>query len=283
MKKILFPTDFSPAANHAFIYALHLADVLSAEITTLHAYPLPEIHGVVMPNLVGEIEQSIRMEEFDEYRNSVDQLRVIAEANSLGHVRVNHTLKTGSTIKAILASAESEGSDVIIMGTKGATGLREVFVGSVTGEIMEKANCPVLAIPDEASFDHNIDRLVVTTDFTDEDEKALIEVLKFASLFDKTQVVCLHVSPEVDEEKKMRFENMKVKFRDHHNLHFEILSHSEIFRTLGEYLEKERIDIVTMLTHKRNFFKELFKYSRAKRMIYHSKIPVLAIPAHLLK
>ena len=174
MRKILFPTDFSPAANHAFIYALHLADVLSAEINTLHAYPLPEIHGVVMPNLVGEIEQSIRMEEFDEYRNSVDQLRVIAEAHSLGHVRVNHTLKTGSTIKAILASAESEGSDVIIMGTKGATGLREVFVGSVTGEIMEKANCPVLAIPDEASFDHNIDRLVVTTDFTDEDEKALI-------------------------------------------------------------------------------------------------------------
>lgn len=283
MKKILFPTDFSPAANHAFIYALHLADVLSAEITTLHAYPLPEIHGVVMPNLVGEIEQSIRMEEFDEYRNSVDQLRVIAEANNLGHVRVNHTLKTGAVIQSILASSESEGSDLIIMGTKGATGMREVFVGSVTGEIMEKANCPVLAIPDEASFDHNIDRLVVTTDFTDEDEKALIEVLKFASLFDKTQVVCLHICQELDEEKKIGFENLKFKFKDCYNLHFEMLTNSDIFKTLNEYLENERIDIVTMLTHKRNFFKEMFNYSRAKRMIYHSKVPVLAIPVHLLK
>lgn len=282
MQKILFPTDFSPAANHAFVYALHLANKLKGEITTLHAYPVPEIHGVVMPNLIGEIEQSIQMEEFDDYKKSVDHLRKIADDQKMAHLPVDHTMHTGSTIRTILVNARSKAYDLIVMGTKGATGLREVFVGSIAGEVMEKAPCPVLVIPDEAVFDNNIDRIVITTDLTDEDEKAMLEVLKFAALFDRCQVICVHVCKEGQEQKESEFNALKWKYRGNTNLHFEMLVSRDILEALNEFLELNQVDVVAMLTHKRSFFKELFNYSRAKRLIYHSRIPLLSIPAEIL-
>ena len=91
MKNILFPTDFSEAANNAFVYALKLAEQFDAKITTLHVYELPKVRGTAMPNTIQEIYESINIEEFDNYRDSIPVLREIAEANNLDQVQ-NHLL-----------------------------------------------------------------------------------------------------------------------------------------------------------------------------------------------
>ena len=281
MQKVLFPTDFSPAAEHAFIYALHLTDKIGGSITTLHAYEPPDIRGVAMPNLIGEIYESVKTEEFEDYQKSVGQLRKIAETNHFESLPMDHMMKNGSGTRVILNTAKKENFELIVMGTKGASGLREVFLGSIAGEIMEKANCLVLAVPDEAEFDHNIDRIAIATEFTDEDEKALNEVLKFAELFN-AQVSCLHVCLENQDECLKKINVLRTKYADHENLNFKIIRDHSIHNALNRYVEEEKIDIMAMITHRRNFFQELFNYSLAKKTIYHSRVPILAIPADVL-
>lgn len=281
MQKILFPTDFSSAAEHAFIYALHLTDKIGGSITTLHAYQPPDIRGVAMPNLLNELYESVKTEEFEDYQKSVGQLRKIAEAHHLSELPMDHMMLKGTAIPVILNTAKKENSELIIMGTKGASGLREVFLGSITGEIMEKANCPVLAIPDEAVFDHNIDRIAISTEFSEEDEKALEEVLKFASPFG-AQVNCLHVCTENLDECVKKIDVLRKKYSTNSNLHFKLIPDHSVTKALNKYIEDEKIDVMAMLTHRRNFLQELFNYSRAKKTIYHGKVPILAIPAHVL-
>ncbi|MBK8502596.1 MAG: universal stress protein [Saprospiraceae bacterium] len=240
MQKVLFPTDFSPAAEHAFVYALHLTQKIGGAITTLHAYEPPDIRGVAMPNLLDEIYESVKTEEFEDYQKSVEQLRKIAEAHHLEALPMDHVMQKGPSIRVILNTAKKEKSGLIVMGTKGASGLKEVFLGSIAGEIMEKANCPVLAIPEEAVFDHNIDRIAMATEFKPEDEKALQEVLKFANLFN-AQVTCLHVCIENLDECNKKIAVWREMFADHPNLHFKLIRDHTVTKALNKYIEEEKL------------------------------------------
>jgi nucleotide-binding universal stress UspA family protein len=281
MKKILFPTDFSDAANHAFIYALKIAKSLQAEIVTLHVFQLPDVKALHLPNTLKEIYNSMDLEAFENYRDEIPFLRKLAEENGLGNIPISNILEIGEPIPVILKTAASIPAGMIVMGTKGAGWLKEIFTGSVTGEIMEKAACPVLAIPEKAAFDGAINKIAVTTDYSEEDCKTVEKVLEWASLFDAT-VDCLHVDASHTESITHRMDDFKRKFAGNDRLRFVVLNEFELEKSIAHYIEDNGIDILAMLTHRRSFFQELFNYSHAKAMTYHQKVPVLSIPAHTL-
>lgn len=281
MKNILFPTDFSDAANNAFVYALKLAEQFEAKITTLHVYELPKVRGAAMPNMIQEIYDSINIEEFENYRDSIPHLRQIAISNKLDSVEIQHSLKEGPTVKTILASAKEIEADLIVMGTTGAGALKAVFIGSVAGEVLENADVPVLAVPQIAQYDGKIDRIAITTEFTDEERKALDRVLEFAKGFG-AEVHLLNVDTAHTHFYTKRMEKLKADYAHEEKLICHVLSGSELYGPLNTFLDENDVDILAMLTHKRTFFQELFNYSHAKSMSYQSSTPVLSIQAHTL-
>ena len=281
MKNILFPTDFSEAANNAFVYALKLAEQFDAQITTLHVYELPKVRGTAMPNTIQEIYESINIEEFDNYRDSIPVLREIAEANNLDQVQIQHSLKEGPTVKTILHSAKEVEADLIVMGTTGAGALKAVFIGSVAGEILENANIPVLAVPQTAKYDGKIDQIAITTEFTDEERKALDRTLEFAAGFG-AQVHLVNVDTAHTHFYTKRMEKLKADYANEKSLTCHVLNGTELFAPLNAFLNENRVDILAMLTHKRTFFQELFNFSHAKSMSYQSNTPILSIQAHTL-
>ena len=281
MKKILFPTDFSDAANQAFIYALKIAKSLKAEIITLHVYQLPDVNAVQLPNTMKEIYDSIDLEAFENYRDEIPFLRKMAASNELDDVPVSNILETGETIPVILKTAKSINADMIVMGTKGAGKLKEIFIGTVAGEVLENASCPVLAVPVNASFDRTIDKIAVTSDYTDEDLNALKKVLAWAQLFDAT-VHCVHVDTSQTENTSHQMDAFKEKIGPNDRLKFVVLEETDMEKSLAHFVEDNEIDILAMLTHKRSFFEELFHNIHAKSMSYHLKVPILSIPAHTL-
>jgi nucleotide-binding universal stress UspA family protein len=282
MKKILFPTDFSPAAEAAFIYALHVADLFGADITTLHVYKLPDIRGVQLPKSLQEVYESLDLEEFENYRDIVPRLHRIARENGLQHVPVRHAMQEGETVSCILRYAEELDTDLIIMGTKGATGLRELFFGSVAAEVMENANCPVLAVPMDAIFSEELKRFAMTTSFSEEEKKALDWLREFARPF-KADIYVVNVDTAHVEEYRMQMLALRKAYPGIAGLHFTQMEGDFIEESLSRFLEANRIDMLVMLTHKRNFLQELFNYSHTKKMAYHSKIPILTIQAHTLE
>jgi len=278
MKNILFPTDFSSVANNAFIYALEIADELDASITTIHAYKLPDIRGAHLPHTLQEVYDSISIEKFENYKDSIPLLHEIAAENDLSHVSISHILREGETIPTVLHAVKSENIDAIVMGTKGASGLRQIFVGSTAGEVLENAACPVLAVPEKATFDGSLDRIAITTSFKEEEKKALKKVIEFGRYFE-AEIYCINVDTAHTEEYKQQMKQLKREFEHLKHVNFEVLKGNDILKSVSKYVEENQIDVLAMVSHRRNFFQELFNYSSVKKMSYHSKTPILSIQA----
>lgn len=282
MKKILFPTDLSEAANKAFIYALHIADKLGASIITLHAYQKPELRAGGLPHTLKEFYENYDLEEFENYKDAIPTLREVQANHNFSHIKVDHVLKGGSkTVPIILAEAQKENVDLIVMGTTGARGLKEIFLGSVAGEVLENANCPVLAVPESAEFDGRIDSIAMTTNYMEEEKQAIEKLIALFSPF-KPQVKCVNVDLAHTAQYTHRMEDFATAFADNQNLSFEIINGNDFQTALTSFLEQNPVDLLAMVTHKRNFLEELFSYSRTKKMVYHASTPILSIPAHTL-
>ncbi|MFT5165736.1 MAG: nucleotide-binding universal stress UspA family protein [Saprospiraceae bacterium] len=281
MKNILFPTDFSKAAKNAFVYALKVAEKMNAQITILHVNQMPvlEVEGNPYPADIERIQESLEMEEMEAYKNGLTALKAIAKELGLETIPLQHIMEYGKVQQTIIKVADEYDIDFIVMGTKGTGWLKEVFFGSNTGEVLEHANCPVLAVPEKATFDNKIDKIAVTTEFLKKEKKVIREVLKFASWFDAVvHIINIDISHTHFYTKKM--DELKKEFESFGDIHFIVINSDNLLEGLAQYLENNSFDIVGMTTHKRSFIQELFNYSKAKAMTYQYNIPVLSIPTH---
>jgi len=282
MKKILFPTDFSEAAQNAFVYALQVAKQLNATITTLHVYQIPVLGKSNLPNTLQEVYESMELEEFGEFKDSIPFLRRIATQYQAEDALTAHVMQEGNVTQNIIAYARNNDFDFIIMGTSGASGLIEIFVGSVAAEVLENASCPVLVVPINARFDGKMDCIAMTTEFREEEKKALKWVQGFAKAFGAS-IDCVNVDVANVESYANRVDAWRAEFSTESNLSFTVIKALTIENAIRQFLEEQKIDVLAMLTHKRNFFEELFTYSTTKKMAYHLNTPILAIQAHNLE
>lgn len=281
MKKILFPTDLSAAAERAFIYALHLADHMGAELITLHVYQKPEVRGGGVSRTLSEFYESYDLDEFKNFKDSIPVLRKIQQEEGFEALPVQHLLKPGRTVEMILKVAREEAVEMIVMGTTGARGLKEIFMGSVAGEVLENASCPVLAVPEKAAFDGRIDDIAFAVNYEDEEVAAFKKLVELYSLFG-AKIHCVNVDLSHTERYRNQMEKFKAKLPAHDNTTFEVVQSTDIREGLLSYMETHDVDVLVMVTHKRNFFQELLRYSHTKAMSYHSNMPLLSIPAHTL-
>lgn len=274
MNKILFPTDFSEASLNAFIYALKFADVLNGELLVLHVYDLPQLNiGGLPPNLK-EIYDSIELENFDEFRGQIPLLREIAEKNGMSHIKMSHILKHGDLIWNINKAIKEEFTDYVVMGTKGASGLKETFLGSNTGSVITDTDAVVIGVPEEAVF-NGIKNIVFTTQYREKDIKALKKVVSITKGFN-AKVHCLHVKTSKSDVKEVVFQDWKFLFKDE-NVVFHIIESNDVKDSILQFTQDFDIDMLAMLNYKRGFFQELFNKSLTQKLSYHIKVPLLAI------
>lgn len=281
MKKILFPTSFSKSDEKAFIYALHLANQLEASITTLHTYEKPDVGDFVMPASLAEFYEGLDWNEFENYQSSIPSFRKVAEDNHLANIVVNHALIEGETISVITNVAKEENYDLIVMGTEGTSMLKEIFIGSFSGEVMENASCPVIVVPQDAVFDGRIDKIGVTIEYSQDDAKVITKVLELAKALN-ANVEAIHIDITHTGDLTHKIDEFKEMYKDYHYLSFVELQGNDIVKATANYADKNNIDLLVMVTHKRNFFQELFGFSHAKQMTYQYEIPVYAIPEGIL-
>lgn len=141
-RRILHPTDFSPASRKALAKAVALAQETRGELTILH------VRSLVMP-MAGEsymtpqTYEQIERTAQAEARRQLD--RVVAQARKRG-VRVKGLLAQGTPHDEIIRAARRAKADMIVMGTHGRTGLPRFFLGSVAGRVVSMAACPVLTV-----------------------------------------------------------------------------------------------------------------------------------------
>ncbi|MFL9836146.1 universal stress protein [Flavobacterium sp. ST-75] len=274
MKHILFPTDFSQAAKAAFVYALRFADSFDAELILLHVYDLPIVDTPPMPEMTKEIFDIVEMNQFESFRDELPELHKIAEKKGLGHVRIKNMLLYGDLVYNINKVTKDEDVDFIVMGTKGASGLRETFIGSTTASVISNSDVPVLAIPEEAEFHHRIKNIAFTTQYREKDNDALKSALEIADKF-KATVQCLYIkNPDDPSDIDERIAEWRMYYREK-NIDFFNIAGDHIEQTILDFIESQHVDMLVMRKHKRGFFEGLFHRSLTKKMAYHTKVPLL--------
>jgi nucleotide-binding universal stress UspA family protein len=140
IKTILVPYDFSDYSEHAFQWALGLAEIWRAKVVVIHAAPLSS--HLTYPES-GYLADLTRMEE-KVLAEAEQRLREFAAKKGAGPVTVETRAVLGDPFWEVCKAAEREAVDLIVMGSHGRTGLAHVLLGSVAERVLRHAPCPVL-------------------------------------------------------------------------------------------------------------------------------------------
>ncbi len=157
--KILSATDFSEDSNIALGFAEEIARRFSAEMIVLHVdQPLPPVMASPEMGPVMDVGAMTRIAEEQRLLAQKELDKIVTRLRDSG-LKARSQLKVGSPFLEVIHTAQTEGVDLIVMGTHGRTGLAHVLMGSVAERVVQKAGCPVLTIrhPDR-KFKHPLEK-----------------------------------------------------------------------------------------------------------------------------
>lgn len=277
MQKILVPTDFSNNALKAVGYAAEIAKKSGATIFLLHVIE-PAINMATM-------QADSSGKKVVEERTAKLNLSLKSIGEVYPNIKVIPYLAGGSVISSILEYAEKEKMDMIVMGTKGASGLKKFFVGSVTAGVIGKTRIPVLTVPVSYEMEEP-DAIVFATNQFEKNKELLNKIIAIPKLF--SSAIHVVVFKDIDSDEHADFIYNEEQLNDY--LQFlkenfpdiifkgELLSGKDFEITIDRYTNKNEMDIIAMVTYPKSFFEKVLQKSVTKRMAFYSTIPILAIP-----
>jgi nucleotide-binding universal stress UspA family protein len=279
MKKIVLTTDFSENAWNAIFTALKIYADVDCHFYLLHAYEPSTLNllGIKSQQRLGVIYDSL-------LKHSEQELEEMFNYFEINHKNPKHkftTVSKSETLEEAVKDIVSQNDvDVLIMGTQGATGAKEVFLGSNTVKVLKTIkNIPVFAIPGGFNF-QKLHTIIFATDFTKSFNKnELNQIIEFAILW-KAQIEIIHVAIEFNLNDtqntnkailKERFAGLDYQFK---NVPFEInISHS-----IDAYVGNKNSCILSIIRHQHTFWEKIIGEAVIKKIAFHSNIPVLFLP-----
>ncbi len=187
--KILFPTDFSEAANEALRYALYLADKYDATLHMLHAVVLHEEDPYNPAQHFPDVEAAYEAMR----RQATDLLDAATADHAVENLKIKRVERREvSAAAAVLEYAKEQDVDLIVMGTHGRRGVRQLLLGSVAEEVVRKAPCAVLTIRSRVKDVTAVNRILSPIDFSKASKGALAVARHVAEIYD-AELALLHV------------------------------------------------------------------------------------------
>lgn len=279
MKKILVPTDFSNNSKHALNIAAFIAEKVKGRVEILHANtavayapPLPDYY----------VPEAYDMTEY--YENAAEELYTLKQdlvkSGKYDDIKIETVVEEGFLYSTVRRIAEEDRADLIVMGTKGASGATEFFVGSNTEKVIRTSPCPVLAVP-ENSGDFKPKTVLIPTTLRKGQQVVFKTVAEWQKYFPFEVKVLYLNNPagfDTDEEIEQAAQQLateaglkKVKsFMSGNTFNEE--------NSILQFASREDVDLIVMGTHQRQGLSHLLFGSLTEDMANHSDIPVLSVP-----
>ncbi|WP_258104293.1 universal stress protein [Marinoscillum sp. MHG1-6] len=275
MKTLIVPYDFSTEAEFALNTAIQLAKIQEATIKLIHVVEVPsgylslypEYGGFQMENLYND--QIIKVLE--------DKLNHVVEKHLSGDLMISGDLLYGKPFDSIQKTIVSEQADLIVMGSKGASGLKEIFVGSNTERVIRYSEVPVLTVKHEVDFSQ-MSEMVFATDFSDNKSIKLAKDLqKMLGL--KMKLLKVYNSSDWAYTEDTAIERIQEFAKYHHFKDYTYHVYDSPFVTDGilHFSEKEKADLIVMGTHGYTGIGHLIAGSNAESVANHTKIPIFTV------
>lgn len=292
LRRLLVATDFSPTAAVALDWAAELAAAHGAVVHLVHGLQLygPTTDFLVSPPDWSDEIQALALKRLEE------------EAARVGErVRVATELRLGAPATAVLEAVAEHRPDLVVMGTRGLTGVRHLLLGSTAERVVQRAACPVLTVhPDDAPGRRGaggVRTILVPTDFShDAEEAARAARALLVPGGEGPKLVLLHVyhlpveftaygtiptslawMDGIGAEIESRLEGLAADLRQE-GLTVEIATREGYPpEAIAEEAGKRRVDLIAMGTHGRSGLRHLVMGSTAERVVQLAPCPVLTV------
>ena len=280
MKNILLPTDFSDNAWNATKYAIELFKDEECVFHLLNTYTPAIASSRFMATSLsgGQLEDGVRI-------NSERGLKNVLNKINKTKKYPGHSFKTISSFSLLVDEikeiVENKAIDLIVTGTKGASGLDEVFMGSNTVRIIKSIkNSPVLAIPQFFEYVQPTE-IAFATDFNRfYSQSELQPMIDLAHSF-KATIRIVHVQYEIKALTEIQQFNLnmlrKYLSECEHYLHT-VSELNSVSKTLEVFAEELDIHLLAMLNFQHSYMEKMTREPVVKRLAFHTQIPLLVIP-----
>jgi len=272
MKRILVPIDFSQEAECAAKVAANIANKTKSEIYLLHMLELPvnTIDPADMSSIRSEPQiiyfMKLAHQKFDKFK----QLPFFKGIKIIESVQFHHAFA------GIISESEKNNIDLIVMGSQGASGLQEMFIGSNTEKVVRRSKIPVLVIKKDKD-DFKIKNIVFASDFSNECKKTFQSILDFAKLFDaKINLLYINTIHNFNTTKAIesKIENF-IKDFDLGDYTRRIYNDISIEKGILSYSRDIDADLIALNTHGRSGLSQLFNGSIGQELTNHALRPVI--------
>lgn len=279
MKNILLPTDFSENSWNAIKYAIQLYKNETCTFHLFNAYT-PIIYHVEYV-LVNPAQFGLGDAVRDASKESLKKLakRIDKEFSNNPNHKFETIARFDALISGIKELIQERHIDVIVMGTQGATGAKEVLFGSNTVQVFKNVKCPILAIPSDFDYESPLE-ILFPTDLEVDYNMTQIAMLKDLAESHHSRINVMHVSTgyeltDLQEKNKLELESM---FKSAAYL-FHDVEVMDIDEAITKFQNKAKINLLVMINNKHSFFENLFFKDTISQIGFHLNIPFLVIPS----
>lgn len=267
MNHILVPFDFSHNSRNALRYAAALAKLAQTQLTVLHAYDRAAVlEGISLQGTHEGIEKE---------RHHIIQHLGLPDST------VTMSAVEGEMVESIVAFLKNNTVDLVVMGTRGATGLQEVLVGSRTVGLLQEITVPLLIIPEMGTLG-KVRNILLCSDLREVEDDNNLDMVKELALLFGAPVRIAHVaeSSEVPtyEHELERGRELGI-FRPEVEVAYKRIKAKTVLEGIRYYLDlKGDNDLLVMINRKHTFIESLFRVNHTHKMAYHTTLPLLVLP-----
>lgn len=271
MKRILVPTDFSKEAEFATKIAAQFAKKFNCEIYLLHMIELPITELDKITPSYSEVQEALFF-----IKLAAKRFKEVLSHDYLKGITVHDSIKTNSTFAGINETAAELDIDLIVMGSHGASGFKEIFIGSNTEKVVRTSNVPVLVIK-STDKEFTADNLVFASDFHTENINTYKQAVKFAEKFNSKIHLLLVNTPNnfsstVEAKKRI---GKFIAESDYTNYTINIYNDDTIEKGILNFSEEIKADIIGISTHGKQGIAHFFNGSISEDIVNHAIRPVM--------
>lgn len=275
---ILLPTDFSENAWNAISYAI---DFFESEECNFYLLHVNRIEGMVagvesyMPT--AEVIEEIYTKPS---RTKLRQLlKEISENYKSNKKHRFYTLTDNYFfLESIRKHVEEKKIDMIVMGTKGASGLSEYIVGSNTGDVITKVKCTTLVVPEHSKYSE-LEEIAFPSDFNLSYDINILEPLTEILTNFESSLRIIHIHKK-DTQLNSEQSNNKELLNDYFeefNPSFHFLTNKKVEDAIQCFVESRAVDMIVMVAKNLNYFQNILFHTKVEKITYHTDIPFLVL------
>jgi len=278
MKTILLPTDFSENSWNAIKYALNFFEKSTCTFYLLHVSTLSYLNAVDSPYIQSEnfIEDTFIKPSKLQLRKVLKRIAEQLPENNNHHffTLTDYNFFTDSVRKHV----DENNIDMIVMGTKGATGLKKLIIGSNAADVIKKVKCPVLVIPENATF-NCLDEIAFPTDYYLTYGVNLLKPLFEIIENHQSSLRVLHITNKPEQLNMSQQDNKDVlhDYFNHFKVSFHNLTNNKVEDAIECFVQSRNIKMIVMVAKNLNYFQQILLHSKVEEITYHTNIPFLVL------